>query len=266
MNVNCETKQCNAYDLDLVLKTFTFFSSMCDEKWPQLRFCSLPVARVFMGQMDSLNDCLVLENVSVAGFVKYKQVNDKDTDNKSEEKSENEKELSELISHCNIVLQNMAKFHALSIAISKIEGASLSEMFPFAIEGEGFRQMFKQRIVPLKERLLDYLKWDQSFLKEDTEMKSIQTKIDNEIHELFWKLLKLKAMPNKSEKEVLIHGDLDFSNLLFRYSVEIIVCNNNILQISDMKIKNLLIASSWTCLMSVSAALLLKSSSFYTVS
>ena len=89
--------------------------------------------------MDAQNDCLVLENLSKTGFVKYKQkINESENNNgeNRDEKCDNDKAVSELISHCNIVLQNVAKFHTLSLVISRLEGQALSEIFPFAVEGE----------------------------------------------------------------------------------------------------------------------------------
>jgi len=193
--------------------------SLCNEMVSQLKFSCPPVAEVFLGQMDALNDCLVLENLSKCGFVKYKQkINESVNPNgeKSDEKCDNDKAMSELISHCNIVLQNMAKFHALSLVISRLEGQALSEIFPFAVEGEGFRQDFKQKIMPLRERLLDYSRWSQSAL-EDSDRKHLETLIDNKIHDLFWVLLEKRSRPKNVGKEVLVHGNLDFTTIMFKY-------------------------------------------------
>ena len=177
------------------------------------------MAEVFLGQMDAQNDCLVLENLLKTGFVKYKEkINETENNNgeNRDEKCDNDKAVSELISHCNIVLQNVAKFHALSLIISRLEGQALSEIFPFAVEGEGFRQDFKKKMLPLRETLLDYSKWDQPTKKEDADRRHIEASLDKKIHELFWILLGKKSRPNKVDREVLIHGNLDFSTVMFK--------------------------------------------------
>ena len=160
-----------------------------------------PLAKIFLGQMDALNDCLVLENLSATGFLKIEKC---------------EKESAELISHCNIVLKNTAKFHALSLAISRLEKRRLSEIFPFAVEAEGFRQDFNRKIKPLKDQLVDYLRWETSKDRKVKDIDEDEDLIERKIQELFWRLLKQKSRPEKVYKEVLIHGHLDFSSMMFK--------------------------------------------------
>ena len=194
-------------------------SSLCSEMSPHLSFPSPPIAEVFLGQIDALNDCLVMENISHSGFVKYKQKIEDTEDNKSEKsdkRSDNDKSVAELISHCNIVLQNIAKFHALSLVISRLEGQALSEIFPFAVEGEGFRQEFKHRILPLREKILEYAMWSQAVMKEEADKQHLEAVIDKRIQELFWMLLDKRSRPTDAEKEVLVHGNLNFSTIMFR--------------------------------------------------
>jgi len=194
--------------------------SLCSEMSPHLSFPSPPIAEVFLGQIDALNDCLVMENISHSGFVKYKQKIEDTEDNKSEKsdkRSDNDKSVAELISHCNIVLQNIAKFHALSLVISRLEGQALSEIFPFAVEGEGFRQEFKHRILPLREKILEYAMWSQAVMKEEADKQHLEAVIDKRIQELFWMLLDKRSRPTDAEKEVLVHGNLNFSTIMFRY-------------------------------------------------
>lgn len=194
-------------------------SSLCSEMSPHLSFPSPPIAEVFLGQIDALNDCLVMENISHSGFVKYKQKIEDTEDNKSEKsdkRSDNDKSVPELISHCNIVLQNIAKFHALSLVISRLEGQALSEIFPFAVEGEGFRQEFKHRILPLREKILEYAMWSQAVMKEEADKQHLEAVIDKRIQELFWMLLDKRSRPTDAEKEVLVHGNLNFSTIMFR--------------------------------------------------
>ena len=114
-----------------------------------------------------------------------------------------------LLQHCNLVLQNLAKFHAMSLFIAKISQQPLSDLFPFAVEAESFRQEFKDKIIPIKEELKSYLCWSNL---DD----SIDNSLDLKIQSLFWKLVELKAKPLLAEKEVLIHGNLNFSNIMFK--------------------------------------------------
>ena len=69
-----------------------------------------------------------------------------------------------LTRHCNVVLKNIAKLHALSLLLTKISKETLADMFPFAVEAESFRQFYRSRMLPVVERLKEYLRWD---LKED---------------------------------------------------------------------------------------------------
>ena len=111
--------------------------------------------------------------------------------------------------HCNVVLKNIAKFHALSLLLAKISRETLSDIFPFAVEAEGFRQFYLSRVLPVSERLAEYLRWD---LREEQRQQFLQEKIEK----LFWKLLEDKAKPSDPSKEVLIHGNLNFHNIMFR--------------------------------------------------
>ena len=101
-----------------------------------------------------------------------------------------------LYTHCTVVLRNIAKFHALSLLLSKISRETLSDLFPFAVEAESFRQFFRGRILPVVERLTEYLRWD---LKED----QIRHLMEEKIEKLFWKLLEARAKPSDPLKEVL---------------------------------------------------------------
>ena len=103
---------------------------------------------------------------------------------------------SGLYTHCTVVLRNIAKFHALSLLLSKISRETLSDLFPFAVEAESFRQFFRGRILPVVERLTEYLRWD---LKED----QIRHLMEEKIEKLFWKLLEARAKPSDPLKEVL---------------------------------------------------------------
>ena len=60
-----------------------------------------PVPRVLLGQQDALNDCLVLENLAVAGF------------------RQSSREESGEVAHCQAALQALAQLHALSLALGR---------------------------------------------------------------------------------------------------------------------------------------------------
>ena len=77
------------------------------------------------------------------------------------------------------------------------------------MEAESFRQFYLGRVLPVSERLAEYLRWD---LREDQIKQILQEKIEK----LFWKLLEAKAKPSDPSKEVLIHGNLNFHNIMFR--------------------------------------------------
>ena len=103
----------------------------------------------------------------------------------------------------------MAKFHALSLLLAKISGETLSDIFPFAVEAESFRQLYLGSVLPVSERLAEYLRWD---LRPERIREILQEKIET----LFWELLETKAKPRDPFKEVLIHGNLKFDNIMFR--------------------------------------------------
>ena len=117
---------------------------------------------------------------------------------------------SSQLSHCSVVLQQMATFHAVSMFIAKISQQSLSELFPFAVEAETFRQKFHQKIVPVKEELLGYLRWSSLY------DESVRNSLDLKIHKLFWKLVEMKAKASNESHNVLIHGNINHSNVMFR--------------------------------------------------
>ena len=101
-----------------------------------------------------------------------------------------------LVTHCQLVLRNIAKLHALSLLLAKISRQTLSDLFPFAVEAESFRQYFLGRVLPVRERLTEDLRWD---LREE----QIRHLMEDKIEKLFWKLLETRAKPSDPFKEVL---------------------------------------------------------------
>ena len=114
-----------------------------------------------------------------------------------------------LLAHCHLVLHSKAQLHALSLLFSSVGGQPLSELYPFAVEANGFRQEFQEKVVPVKETILRHL---NPFCDDE----SYTNLLDIRIYNLFWKLVKMKAKPSNSAQEVFIHGDLNFNDVMFR--------------------------------------------------
>ena len=94
--------------------------------------------RLYWGQFDAENDCLVLDNVAARGYVQYHP----------EYRPEYQPEYHptaavspRLLQHCRVALQSVAMLHAVSMAMASPSGRPLSDMFPFAVEAETFRQV-----------------------------------------------------------------------------------------------------------------------------
>ena len=94
--------------------------------------------RLYWGQFDAENDCLVLDNVAARGYVEYHP----------EYQPEYQPEYHptaavspRLLQHCRVALQSVAMLHAVSMAVASTSGRPLSDMFPFAVEAETFRQV-----------------------------------------------------------------------------------------------------------------------------
>ena len=67
-------------------------------------------------------------------------------------------------------------------------------------------------MAPVKETLLRHLRGSSG--DPDT---SLRHSLDLGTHELFWKLVEARAKPTDSSKEVLIHGNLNFHDMMFRW-------------------------------------------------
>ena len=103
----------------------------------------------------------------------------------------------------------MAQLHALSLLFSSVGGQALSDLYPFAVEAESFRQEFQERVAPVKETILKNL-------NPYCDDESYTNLLDVRIYHLFWKLVKMKAKPSDPAQEVFIHGNLNFENVMFR--------------------------------------------------
>lgn len=174
---------------------------------PMDRLCSdlgyqSPFSRLYLGQFNAENDCLVMENLTSCGFVKYNEANFSSPQFLS----------ASLLAHCHLVMQNIAQLHSLSLLFASVGGQALSELYPFAVEADGFRQEFQEKVAPVKETILKHL---NPYCDDDDE--SYTNLLDVRIYNLFWKLVEMKAKPSDPGQEVFIHGDLNFYNVIFRY-------------------------------------------------
>ena len=114
-----------------------------------------------------------------------------------------------LLAHCQLILQHMAQLHSLSLLFASVGGQTLSELYPFAVEADRFRQEFQERVAPVKKTILKHL---SPFCDDESYTNLLDVRINN----LFWKLVKMKAKPSNPAQEVFIHGDLNFNNVMFR--------------------------------------------------
>ena len=94
--------------------------------------------RLYWGQFDAENDCLVLDNVAARGFAKYQPEYHPEY---QPEYHQTAAVSPRLLQHCRVALQSVAMLHAVSMAVASTSGRPLSDMFPFAVEAETFRQV-----------------------------------------------------------------------------------------------------------------------------
>merc|ERR550534_557783 len=120
-----------------------------------------PVARPFHGQVDGLNDCLVLEDLESEGFLPL-------TSSPAP---------TSLLAHVHVMLRALAEWHALSLRLA--EDCDLASAWPFAVEGEAFAHRFRAWVAPTLDSLLQHIRWSgtrRSCLRE-VEAK-LATKVD----------------------------------------------------------------------------------------
>jgi len=155
-----------------------------------------PVPKCYLGQFDAQNDVLVLENLQDSGYQKY-----------------NGGKYFTDISHCKIVLNRMAQFHALSILIQRDAGQSLFDLFPFAVDAVGFSETFERSSGLVKRELIKYLNIP-SLNRNEAEKK-----VEKHLKELFLRLVVLRSQPRDPRIRVLVHGCLDVNHVMFQYDV-----------------------------------------------
>jgi len=162
-----------------------------------------PVPKLYFAQMDALNDCLVIENLSQDGFIKFSS------------KFAGQKTLSDM-DHCRVVLRALAHFHAYSTIIQRDSEEPLLELWPFAVEATNFKETFRERMRPVKEQICQYLMWRKS-RPENKISEEVEEKVENNLQELFWKLVELRVPPENERITVLIHGAANLDNIMFSY-------------------------------------------------
>ena len=134
--------------------------------------------------------------------------------------------------HCRIVLRALAHFHAYSTIIQRDSEEPLLDLWPFAVEASNFREIWGERMRPVKEQVCQYLMWRKS-RPENKISAEVEEKVENAIQvvsekhkqsllhcqskELFWKLVKLRVKPDNERITVLIHGAANLDNIMFSY-------------------------------------------------
>ena len=90
------------------------------------------------------------------------------------------------------------------------------ELWPFAVEATNFKEKFRERMRPVKEQIFQYLMWRKS-RPENKISEEVEEKVENNLQELFWKLVKLRV-PHENERiAVLIHVTANLDNIMFSY-------------------------------------------------
>ena len=107
--------------------------------------------------------------------------------------------------HCRVVLRALAHFHAYSTIIQRDSEEPLLELWPFAVEATNFKETFRERMRPVKEQICQYLMWRKS-RPENKISEEVEEKVENNLQELFWKLVELRVPPVDETILVLIHG------------------------------------------------------------
>ena len=90
------------------------------------------------------------------------------------------------------------------------------DLWPFAVEASNFKEMWQERMVPVKDQICQYLMWRKS-RPENKISPEVEEKVEAALQELFWKLVKLRVKPQNERMTVLIHGAANLHNLMFSY-------------------------------------------------
>lgn len=175
-----------------------------DEKRYTSAIVEPPVPKLYFAQMDALNDCLVIENLTNDGFIKY------------DAKFPGQRSLSDL-DHCKVVLRALAHFHAYSTIIQRDSEEPLLDLWPFAVEAANFKETFRDRMRPVKQQLCQYLMWRKSRPDNIKVTEETEEKVESHLQDLFWKLVELRVPPENERTTVLIHGAACLDNVMFSY-------------------------------------------------
>ena len=82
--------------------------------------------------------------------------------------------------HCRIVLRALAHFHAYSTIIQRDSEEPLLDLWPFAVEASNFREIWGERMRPVKEQVCQYLMWRKS-RPENKISAEVEEKVENAI-------------------------------------------------------------------------------------
>jgi len=154
-----------------------------------------PVARPFHGQVDGLNDCLVLEDLEPDGFLPLPT---------------SPAPIS-LLAHVHAMLRALADWHALSLRLA-VNG-DLATAWPFAVEGEAFAHRFRAWVAPVLDSLLQHIRWGGT---RRSSLREVEAKLATKVDLMLWALVKLRAPPPKGPA-VLAHGSPLLHRGLYRY-------------------------------------------------
>ena len=90
-----------------------------------------------------------------------------------------QKTLSDM-DHCRIVLRALAHFHAYSTIIQRDSEEPLLDLWPFAVEATNFKELWSERMRPVKEQVCQYLMWRKS-RPENKISAEVEEKVENAI-------------------------------------------------------------------------------------
>ena len=61
------------------------------------------------------------------------------------------------LDHCKVVLRSLAHFHAFSTVIQRDSEEPLLDLYPFAVEASGFRDVFREKLSLVKDQVRHFL-------------------------------------------------------------------------------------------------------------
>ena len=120
------------------------------------------------------------------------------------------------VSVSNIEWTSLESAHISLSNIQRDSEEPLLDLWPFAVEASNFKEIWQERMQPVKEQVCQYLMWRKS-RPENKITAEVEEKVEAALQELFWKLVKLRVKPNNERMTVLTHGAANLHNLMFSY-------------------------------------------------